>query len=526
MRILKKKIDNKDKQEDSAPDKTKISKNIDQNIDNIKSLLKDCDDMVYREILVGIDNNSRAALICVDGLADKGLLNEHVLGNLMLTSRMAEPTPINIKDELHKMIQEKTLSVTEMKEVETIEQGILAILSGDTLLILDNYEKLIVIGSKGWNMRSVSQPETEMVVRGPKEGFVESIRVNTALVRRRVREHKLKLKAYQIGRRSKTDICVIYIEDIVNKNVLAEVHRRLETIDIDAIGGSGFIEQLVEDDWRSPFPQIQNTERPDVVAAAIYEGRVAIVVDGTPFALLIPATLNSMMQSPEDYYERWVIATFIRTLRYFGAFMSLYAPGLYVAITAYHPQMLPSKLSMTIALNRAGVPFPSVVEAIIMELTLELLREAGVRLPGPIGATIGIVGGLVIGQAAVTAGIVGPIMVVVVALTAIASFAIPSYNMAIALRLYRFVIIFAAAFLGLYGIMLVTLYLIIHLCGLKSFGFPYLTPYTDFVKNFTDLKDTFLRGPLPTMHYRSVFADEGQKQRMRDKRAEDWNKEE
>lgn len=514
------------KNENIKLEETKVRKSLDENLESIKNMLIDCDDIVYRNIKIGTDESYRATLIYIDGMADKDLLNDYVLKNLMVSSRITPPNAKVIKKELSNILKDKTLTVTEMKEVETIEQGVLDILSGDTVLILDDYEKLIIISTKGWSSRSISQPETESVIRGPREGFVESIRINTSMTRRRIRDHRLKLKGYQIGKRSKTDVSVMYIEDIVNQDALKEVDKRLSAIDIDAIIDSGYIEQLIEDNWRSPFPQIQITERPDVASAALYEGKITIVVDNSPFALIVPATLNAMMQSAEDYYERWGIATFIRILRYIGAVISLYAPALYIAVTAFHPQMLPAKLSMSIAANREGVPFPSVIEAIIMEITLEILREAGVRLPGPIGATIGIVGGLVVGQAAVEAGIVGPIMVIVVAITAISSFAIPSYSMAIGLRLLRFLLIIVSATLGLYGIMLGTIIILIHLCSLKSFGVPYLTPYTAYIRQRTDLKDTFIKAPLPSMHNRDTTANKNQSKRMQDRREEDLNKEE
>lgn len=505
---------------------TAVNKSLDKNLEIIKEMLVDCSDVVYREITIGCDDKFKAALIYVDGLVDKHLINDFVVENLMISSRITPPSAKAIKKELSTIIKDKNLAVMEMKEVENIEAAVFDVLSADTILILDNYDKIISIGSKGWAGRGISQPETEAVIRGPKEGFVETLRFNTALIRRRIRDTRLKFKPYKIGRRSKTDVCIAYIEDIVNKDVLKEVKRRLELIDIDAIIDSGYVEQLIEDNWKAFFPQIKSTERPDVISAELYEGKVAIIVDNSPFVLVVPATFNAMMQSAEDYYERWGIATFIRILRYFGALLSLYAPALYIAITAFHPEMLPIKLSMSIAANRVGVPFPSVLEVIIMELALEILREAGVRLPGPIGATLGIVGGLVVGQAAVEAGIVGPIMVIVVAITAISSFAIPSYNLAIGFRLLRFLLVLASAVLGLYGVMLGTLIILTNLCSLKSFGIPYLSPFTSYVTQSSDLKDTFVKAPFIGLGVRNTVSDGNQSKRMNDLRNEGFDKEE
>lgn len=501
-------------------------KDIAKNLKSIKEQLKDCDDIVYREVEVGTASTQKAALIYVDGMADKILLNEFVLTHIMLTVRVTPPSIEEIKKKLASQMKDQAIAVSEMKEVETIDEAILNILSGETVLLLDGYDKIIIIASKGWPARGVSDPITEGVVRGPRDGFTETIRVNTTLIRRRIRDPRLKLKAMQVGLRSKTDVAVFYIEDIVDKRILEEVIKRLEGIDIDAILDSGYVEQLIEDEWHSPFPQIQNTERPDVAAAALYEGKVVLAVDNSPFALILPSSIIAMMQSPEDYYERWNIATAVRFIRYLAATFSLLLPSLYVAVTSFHPQMIPTALAITLNVNRRGVPFPAIVEALIMEFTIELLREAGVRLPKPIGATIGIVGGLVIGQAAVEAGIVSPLMVITVAVTAIASFAIPSYNLAIGFRLLRFLFIFSAGFLGLYGVTLAILMLLIHLCSLKSFGIPYLHPFVTFIDDFSDLKDTVVRVPIPAMGDRGFTANDQQGNRQDDKREEDFNKEE
>lgn len=267
----------------------------------------------------------------------------------------------------------------------------------------------------------------------------------------------------------KKDLIVCYVEGIVHPDLVKEVKRRLSSIDIDEAPESGFIEQWIEGSFLSPFPQVLHTERPDKVAAALLGGRIAILLDGTPFVLMAPATMATHFQSPEDYYERWMIGTLLRILRYIGAFIATFLPALYIALVSYHPGMIPSKLAFSIAGTREGVPFPAVVEAFIMETTIELLREAGVRLPKPIGQTIGIVGGLVIGEAAVSAGIVSPIMVIVVALTAISSFALPSYTFAISIRILRFFVMLAAALFGLYGIIVFYIMINIHIVNLKSF---------------------------------------------------------
>ncbi|SHK48787.1 spore germination protein [Tepidibacter formicigenes] len=496
----------------------KHDEGLDKKLDKIKTEFKDCDDLVIREIEVGFNKGYKMALVYIDGLTDKALISDFALNNLIVNSRMAEPNEIktNIKD----LIKDKTLAITEIKEIDDIEEAIKNILVGETILFIDGIKEGIMLSSRGWPTRSVSEPQSEVVIRGPRDGFTETLKINTSLVRRRIRDTNFKLKNLSLGKRSKTDVALLYIEDIVNKEVLEEVKKRLDEMDIDAIQESGSIEQLIEDSCYSLFPQIQYTERPDVVSAALYEGRVAILVDNTPFALIVPVTLNTFLQSPDDYYERWIISSLIRLIRIFATAFSLLLPALYIAITSYHPGMLPTELALYLGATRQGVPFPAFTEAFIMEGTLELLREAGVRLPRAIGATIGIVGGLVIGQAAVQAGIVSPLMVIIVAVTAISSFATPSYNMAIGFRMLRFIFMFAASILGLYGIILAFLVILINLSNLRSFGIPYLSPLSSIGENYKDLKDTLVRMPMSSMKFRPKIYTNKDSNRLDDKRKE------
>ncbi|SDK86271.1 spore germination protein [Natronincola ferrireducens] len=504
----------------------KTNKSLEKNLKLFKEkFLKDCDDVIYREFTIGKEDTYKAAVVWVDGMVDKQLINNYIIESLMIDSRLAPPEPKTFKNSIVNLIKNKTLAVSEISEVDTIEDALVNILSGETAFLLDDYEKIIIIPSRGWEGRGISEPQTEAVIRGPRDGFTETMRFNTSLIRRRIRDHRMKIKNYRVGTRSQTDIAVMYMEDIVNKEVLKELDKRLNNVDIDAILDSGQLEELIEDKWISIFPQIQNTERPDTAASAIFHGRIVLVVDNTPFALIIPTTFNALIQSAEDYYERWDIATVIRILRYFCVFLALFAPALYVGVTSFHPQMIPTDLALAVAATRLAVPFPAIVEALIMEVTIEILREAGIRLPGAIGSTIGIVGGLVIGQAAVEAGIVGPLMVITVAITAIASFAIPSYNLSIAFRLLRFGILFAAAAFGLYGIMLAALLILIHLCSLKSFGMPYLSPFISFIGDSSDLKDTVVRVPHIAMNKRDVNSPKDEKIRLDDHQEEDFNRE-
>lgn len=492
---------------------TSIRESIEENISKIKDTFKDSNDVVFREFNIGGPDGKKMFLCYIDGMADRLLLDDFVLMPLMLISREVKPDIEDIRDRLVDSAKNSAMAVTDFKEVEKIEDAFTAILSGETALFIDGYNRAIIIATRAWPARLPTEPTAETVIRGPRDGLVETIRFNTALVRRRIRDTKLKVKQIQVGRRSKTDIALMYIDDITDKRVLQEVEKKIRNIDIDAIIDSGYIQQFIEDRQFSPFPQVQTTERPDVVAGAIYEGRIGILVDNSPFALIVPVTLNAFLQSSEDYYSRSSITTFVRYLRLLSGLLSIIAPGLYIGFISFNPGIIPAKLLLSIAATREGVPFPAFIEAFVMELTIEFLREAGVRLPRPIGSTIGIVGGLVIGQAAVQAGIVSPIMVIIVAVTAISSFAIPNYEVAAGFRLIRFVLMILAAIYGLYGFMLGFIGTLVHLVNLKSFGTPFMTPLAPL--EISDIKDSvFLRLSWKFMKKRPEHLDPNDKRRQ------------
>lgn len=479
----------------------KISLKAQENLSYAKNLLKNSSDIVFREFYIG---KLKSALIYVDGMADKSLLDDYVLETLMVIgSDIAEV----------EKIKDKILTVSDIREVKKLSEGINAMLSGDTLMFIDGLEVCYVIASRLWPARGVSEPSGETVIRGGRDGFTETIRFNTALVRRRIKDTRLKVESKTLGVRSKSDLAIMYIDDIVNKEILEELFSRLEKIDIDAVLDSGYVEQFIEDNKWSFFPQVQSTERPDVVAAALYEGRIAILVDNSPFALIVPTIMSAMFQSPDDYYQRWIYGSIIRLVRVFSIFAALMLPALYVAVTSFHPAIIPTKLAYFIAASREGVPFPAFVEALIMEFSLAFLIESTARLPKAIGSTVGIVGGLIIGQAAVTAGIVSPIMIIIVSVTAITSFTTPNYEMASALRILRFILIIFAAVIGLYGIMLGIILILIHLVRLKSFNIPYLAPVVN--PDIDDFKDAFMRFPIKFYKKRPGFMNTGDKVRQK-----------
>ncbi len=337
-------------------------------------------------------------------------------------------------------------------------------------------------------------PTTQNVIRGPKEGFVEKTDVNISLVRRRLKTKDLRVENLTLGSVTNTKISLMYLDKIAKKEIIDEIRRRLNSIKIDSILDSGYIEELIKDDRYSFFPEFMNSEKPDSVVAGLLEGRVAIFVDGNAYVLTAPALFVDFLQVSEDYYHHFIVSTFIRMLRYISAFLTLFVPAGFIALVTFHQEMIPTPLLISIASQREGIPFPAFVEAIMMEGVFEILREAGIRMPRVIGPAISIVGALVLGQAAVEAGIVSAAMVIVVSITAISSFVIPNYSMAYAIRIIRFAYMLLAGMFGLYGIFMGIIALILHLCKLKSIGVPYMTPIAPKTRYGT--KDTIIRYPL------------------------------
>ncbi|WP_232331179.1 spore germination protein [Thermoactinomyces sp. CICC 10521] len=404
------------------------------------------------------------------------------------------------EEELSDFIANHILTIENVKEVRFFKDLLIEIARGNTALFIDGLSVALVLGTQKYQTRSIEEPISEALVRGPRSGFNESLDVNIALLRQGLTTPDLTLIEYTLGRRTRTKLVVAFMKGIADPEIVSEVKQRLNRIDVDEVLESGYVEQLIEDNPFSPFPQIQYTERPDRVIAALLEGRVAILLEGTSFVLMVPTTFPMLLQSPEDYYERWIPTSLLRLMRYLAAYISLLLPSIYISFVSFHQGLIPTKLAISMAQTREGVPFPSFIEALIMEISIEILREAGLRLPKPVGQTVGLVGGLVVGEAAVSAGIISPIMVIVVSLTAISSFAIPNYGAGIALRLLRFLAMFSAALFGLYGVILFFLAITIHLCRLESFGVPYVAPTIPY--SLYEWKDFIIRFPLRNMKQR------------------------
>lgn len=468
------------------------------NLDELRRRIGDSPDIVIRQQHNDSIISPVLAFIYIDGLVNSDTVNQTVLQPLM--EKELSGGEGHTPEAAFRLVKDHLLPVGSVKESTALEPLLALLFEGYTLILFEGLPDALAADTSGWEKRSINEPTSQGVIRGPKEGFTENLRTGTAMLRRRLKTPDLRMEEYRIGQRTGTGIALIYLKGLASEQVLAEIRRRLEAINTDAILESNYIEEFIQDGGLTPFPTIQNTERPDALAGGILEGQIGIIIDGTPFALLAPSTFFNFFQSSEDYYQRYDISSFLRLIRYSAFFVSMLLPALYIAVTTFHQEMLPTTLLISLAAQREGVPLPAFAEALLMELTFDVLREAGVRMPRTIGPAISIVGALVLGQAAVSAGLVSAAMVIVVSFTAISNFVIPSLAIANSIRLIRFVMMIIAATLGLFGIMSFLMVLLIHMAGLRSFGVPYLTPVAPMVPRY--LKDIFIRVPLWNMNMR------------------------
>lgn len=458
-----------------------LSPDIDENEAYLREIFTDCSDVVIRPFQS--DPGVKAVAVMVDGLVKSDQVQRAL--EMLMVYWKGEGSDVE-------EIKEKVLPAAQISIVENYADMLDGVLSGDTAILLEGSTKAILAEFRGPNTRSVGKPSTEEIIRGPQEGFIENIRVNTSLLRRKIKTPNLKMKALKLGRHSRTNVAVAYMDGIVDPKLLEEVLERLNRIDVDIILETGQLEEYMQDSAYSPFPQMQVSERPDGVAAALMNGRIAIFVDGTPMVMLLPTVFLNFLLTVEDHYERFQFATFLRWLRYAFLLLSLFIPAWYVASTTFHPEMIPTTLLLSFASSREKIPFPAVIEVLIMEVVFEALREAGIRLPKQIGAALSILGALIIGQASVEAGIVSAPVVIVVSITGIASFTIPQYNGAVALRMLRFPLIILASMFGIYGVLIGAMFIIGHMAKMRSFGVPYLSPAAPYSP---DLKNALIRVP-------------------------------
>lgn len=473
---------------------------LDESARYFRNVLGESPDVTLREFRTGADRGLRVLLVYIETLVDTDAIAEHVVEKLLAPY----PYPITATNAV-RLARERLLAGTRLRRIDHYEDAVDHLLRGYALLLFEGNREALAFDAGREVTRAIGEPETERVARGPREGFNESVKENIALLRRKLRTPNLRLETFPGGRYTENRITLAYIQGIASPGLIDEVRSRLRRIDgnVDGILLSQTVAELIEDHPFSLVPTVNATERPDRVAAALLEGRFAIFVDGTPFVLVSPTLLADYMVTTEDYTSQFYVATFTRILRYIALFGTLFLPAIYVALVSFHQEMIPTALLLSIAAGRENVPFPAFAEAMLMELTFEVLREAGLRLPGNIGSAISIVGVLVVGQAAVDAGIVSPLMIIVVGATAIASFAIPSYIFADTVRVLRFPILLLAGSFGFVGIVVSFILLSLHVASLRSFGIPFSAPLTPF--HASDMKDTIVRVPAWGMRFRTIL---------------------
>lgn len=479
--------------------KNGISSSISENLKQITNTIGNDLDFTVRVFDILLNKHVlKGAVIFINGMADTNKLNSlSVELNETILSQTWDG--LTVEDCFIKL---KTSLLCQVKvsvgsDSETIYQEVF---SGNTILLLDGMDQYLILNTIGPDGRSITESTSQTIIRGPKEAFTEKLTVNITLIRRIIKDKSLKIEKMSIGDLTKTDVAILYLDQIAKEAMLNEVRTRLKNIKVDSILDSGYIEEYIKDDPNSIFPTILNSERPDAVAGNLLEGKIAILVDGSPYVLTVPAFFIDFMQVSEDYYHHYIISSFIRLLRYVALILTLIVPAFYIALTTFHQEMIPTTLLVSIAAQREGVPFPAFVETFFMEIIFEILREAGIRMPRAVGSAISIVGALVLGQAAVQAGIISAFIVIIVSITAITSFAIPNYEMSNAVRLIRFGFMILSTCFGLFGVFIGLVLLTLHLSKLKSLGIPYMTPLAP--ANVWENKDALVRFPLWKMRYR------------------------
>lgn len=474
-----------------------LKRDVLENEEIFRNLFVKCSDIVFQKIKIG--GHKRLLLIYTDGMIDTDKITSNIFQPLKDDSLPLKREAI---EDVAQSFQQLHLPFLHCQKIDYIDKIAEYISKGHLAIFFDGEATALMVDIRNLETRDIQESTTEATLRGPKESFTENLRINTTMLRRILATPKLKTELMQIGKLTRTDVLITYIEGVVSEPVLEEVRKRIKRIEVDGVLESGNIEESIEETHGSPFPQILNSERPDVVARALLEGKVAVLTSGTPFALVMPMTFWNGLQSPDDYSHRFLYVTMIRWLRYLFTLFSMVFLSLYIALTTFHPEMVPPKLMINIASLRERAPFPTVIEVFMMELMFEGLQEAGIRLPKQIGPLVSIVGALVLGDAAVNASIISAPVVIVVSATGIASFIIPRYNFGFSMRMLRYPLLILSGLFGLFGTAIGIIAILIHMIQLHSFGVPYYSPVAPTIVH--QLKDVFTRWPRKRVKKRMI----------------------
>ncbi|GLX70610.1 putative membrane protein YfkQ [Paenibacillus glycanilyticus] len=469
-----------------------VGPHLGDNEQTLKSIFEHCSDIVFRRL--SLRGDDKLLLVYVDGMIDKELVQSSMLKPLLYHG---VPQGLGVLDSLAQMCEQELVAALVAKKVTAFEECTELILRGQIAFLAEGEASILLADVSQFETRSIEEPSNEAALRGSRESFTEQIRTNTTMLRRIIVTPDLKMESFHVGKLTKTEVILAYIEGLPSPTLLDEVRTRVKAIDIQGVLESGYIEEYIEDTGYSPFPQIMSTERADVVSAGLMEGKISLLVNGTPNVLVVPMTFWDGLQAPDDYYERFMYVTMNRWIRYLFALFSLLFPSIYIALTTFHPEMVPPKLMLNITGLREQSPFPTVIEVFMMEFMFEGLREAGIRLPQQIGPLVSIVGALVIGQAAVEAGIISAPIVIVVSAAGISSFVIPRYRFGYPMRMLRFPLLVMSGLFGLFGLALGLILILSHLIQLNPMGTPYLEPLAPTKKN--KLRNVLWRRPRKRM---------------------------
>ena len=464
-----------------------VSKNIIDNENFLKNIFSKSDDLQFKKLRCGRDD-TEVLLVYMEYMVRREIIENYVLTPLMsIWENNREDNIIEIDN-----LKNTILKVLEADEANTFDKLILNLLSGSTLIFLEGSDKTLIIKSEDKKERSLETPESEQTIRGSRVAFTENIKTNIALIRSQIKDPNLAMEMIKLGKREQKDVAIMYIRGVISNELPSAIIDKIQKLDIDGIMDAGQLEQLIEKNKWTVLPQMITTERLDRVTGNLIEGRAVIILDGTPFVLVLPTTLKMFLSSPDDYFQRpIVVSTLLRFIRYLGLFIDTSLAPLYIALTVYQPGMIPTPLALSITGSRLGLPFPMIIEVLVMEATLYTLQEAAIRLPKPMGTTVGVVGGLVIGQSVVTAGIISPIIVIIISGSAISSFALPNYTFSLGCTVIRGFLIIMSSILGLYGVVMGWIILTVHLASLDNFGIRYLSDYSPY--NAANFKDSIIR---------------------------------
>lgn len=503
------------------PDDVELPASMTSKLSMIRKYIESSSDIVVRPFSINAVQEIDAAVIYMEGVIDTQFLNQDIIRPLIEHKNEGQQPSagINFPD----YIIRKLVTVGQIKQKGSLNETVQCIFDGLTVLILDGISEALILDIRGGETRALDEPLLDKTICGPREGFVESLTTNIAIIRRKLRDPNLAVEKLIVGKRTRTDVAVMYIKDIAKPEIVNEALDRIKKIEIDGILSTGYINQLIEDNHYSPFPLYREFERADIATAELLEGRVIILADQSPLAIAYPAFFAEMLQAAEDYYPKPYQGILLRLFRYVAFFSAVSLPALYISLISFRQELIPYKLLIPLARVRSEVPFPVVIEVLLIQIIVQIIFEAGLHMPAPLGQTVGLVAGIILGQAIISASLASPAVIIVVSLATISTFAISNFCMSLTVRLLSFAFVAASAAFGIFGFSMAWLFLIVHLTNQSSMGAPYFSPYAPL--KLSDLKDSFVRAPITSLKRRPESLQNTDKTRQGNNKRDGWNNE-